>query len=517
MQSLPRRPGSPTPVRWWARSSQGRLSTREPSSAKLWPSAARPSQTGSLRFAACLTLLAGVLAVAPAAAQQGAEGGGQKPESAPGGAAPSARAPSAVAALWKREGQSAGSGYGLGVALGPVLRAGDLPVALVSAFGGPAAAVEALAGRTGQPIQRFTPEPDVLEFGFALAGAAALAEGGEASVWIGIRGALIGGQRLGEVQRRSLRDGRILARWAAPAGANFFGASLTLLGDLDADGIPDLAIAAPGEDRARGAVYLVSGRDGKTLERLAGARHGDRFGSALLALGDHNGDGSPDLAIGAPGDSGRGLGFGSVRIYSGATRRLLRSFFGNEAEAGFGDSLALCADRDRDGRPELLIGEPSLNLNGQVDVGRVRAFSIESGAELGATWGQNPGDFYGQALAGGFDWNGDGLSDYAVGAPWGDRERSDGTGDCGRVEVRAGDSGELLALLGRPRGARLFGYGLGASSEGACVLVGAPGRPPFQRSADPEAGGDAQAKPPTPAIEKNSPRGTVALFRAPTR
>jgi hypothetical protein len=465
--------------------------------------------------AAVVVLLTGAW-VLGAAAQEGAGDSHDKPEAAPGGATPPARALPAAAALWKREGQAAGSGFGLSVALGPVLRAGDLPVALVSAFGGPDAGVDALAGRTGQPVQRFTPEADVLEFGFALAGAAAPAEGGEASVWIGVRGALIGGQRLGEVQRRSLRDGRILSRWGAPEGANFFGARVVLLGDLDADGVSDLAISAPGEDRARGAVYLLSGSDGSLLERLAGARHGDRFGSALLALGDHNGDGSPDLAIGAPGDSGRGLGIGSVRVYSGATRRLLRSFFGDEAEAGFGDSLAQCADRDRDGRPELLIGEPSLNLNGQVDVGRVRAFSIESGAELGACWGQNPGDFYGQALVGGFDWNGDGLSDFAVGAPWGDRERADGSGDCGRVEVRSGNSGELLGLLNRPRGARLFGYSLGASAEAPCLLVGAPGRPPFQRSATAEAA-SPKDQAPLPAIEKTSPRGSVALFRSPAR
>lgn len=432
---------------------------------------------------------------------------------APGAAAPQARL---IKPLWKREGP-AGSGFGSCVALGPTLRSGDLPVVSISAFGGPAAGVDALAGRTGQLLQRFSPEADVLEFGFALAGAEAAADGGEAGLWIGIRGALVAGQRLGEVQRRSLRDGRMLSRWAAPQGANFFGARVVLLGDLDADGVLDLAVAAPGEDRARGAVYLLSGHDGKQLERWAGARHGDRFGSALLALGDQNGDGIPDLAIGAPGDSGRGLGFGSVRIYSGGSRRLLRSFFGDQAEAAFGDSLALCADRDRDGRPDLLVAEPSLNLGDAVDVGRVRAFSIASGAELGAWPGSAAGDFYGQGLCGGFDWNGDGQPDFAVGAPWGDRGARDGS--CGRVEIRSGSSGELLGLLERPPGARLFGFSLCASVDPVCLGVGAPGRLPLQRSAD-----GADGLPPEPEAPKSpssseakdplGPSGWAALYRS---
>src|SRR5690606_11754191 len=92
-----------------------------------------------------------------------------------------------------------------------------------------------------------------------------------------------------------------------------FGKGVTKLGDLDGDGVDDLAVGAFRDDdggRDRGAVYvLFMAADGsvqssaKTSDTAGGfdapLDNGDNFGSAVAGLGDVDGDGLPDLAVGA--------------------------------------------------------------------------------------------------------------------------------------------------------------------------------------------------------------------------
>jgi len=99
----------------------------------------------------------------------------------------------------------------------------------------------------------------------------------------------------------------------AAAGGDRFGASLAA-GDFDDDGRFDLAIGVPGDDdsSSAGAVNVLYG-SGSGLSASGDQRFeqgsdgiqgnsssGDEFGAAL-AVGDFDGDGSQDLAVGAPG------------------------------------------------------------------------------------------------------------------------------------------------------------------------------------------------------------------------
>lgn len=94
----------------------------------------------------------------------------------------------------------------------------------------------------------------------------------------------------------------------AAEGAHL-GAALAVLPDWDGDGTADLAVGAPGADHGQGVVLLWSGLPlGPADVQLRGSDAGDLMGAEVVALGDLDGDGRQDLAVGAPGHPGAGAG-----------------------------------------------------------------------------------------------------------------------------------------------------------------------------------------------------------------
>ncbi len=150
--------------------------------------------------------------------------------------------------------------------------------------------------------------------------------------------------------------------------------------DLDGDGAVDVAVGArlagiSGEES--GAVYLVldaaqhSGSVdlGDAQVRVHGAAAGDRAGQAVVAAGDHDGDGVDDLFVGAPLDSsGVDSGGALFVLYGGSgvsgwDGQDLHSIAGavvlaTEAESTLGSAVAGRGDFDDDGSPDLLVAAP---------------------------------------------------------------------------------------------------------------------------------------------------------------
>jgi len=105
-----------------------------------------------------------------------------------------------------------------------------------------------------------------------------------------------------------------------------FGRSICALGDIDGDGKGDLCVGAQQDDdgnKDAGAAYVLrlngdgSVKASQKISMLEGNFTGplnptDNFGSSVAAPGDVNGDGIPDLAVGASLDDDGGTDTGAV-------------------------------------------------------------------------------------------------------------------------------------------------------------------------------------------------------------
>jgi hypothetical protein len=245
------------------------------------------------------------------------------------------------------------------------------------------------------------------------------------------------------------------------------GTSVAEIGDVNGDGVSDVAVgapaAAPNGRLAAGAAYVVYGGSG-TVDvanltaaqgfRIVGAGVGDAAGSSVAGIGDINVDGLPDVAVGAPRDGLAGLQLlrGSVYVIFGSPGTpgevdlftlgsrgfridgpLLSSLPGAR---GFGTVIASPAgsiaeddtDVNGDGRGDVLIGDPAASRDllrqqsgrayvvfGKGDTGNVDVSALGAAGRL--VEGAVGAAALGKAVAFVGDHNADAIADVAVGAP----------------------------------------------------------------------------------------------------
>ena len=125
-----------------------------------------------------------------------------------------------------------------------------------------------------------------------------------------------------------------------------------------------------------------------------------------VAVGDANGDGYDDLAVGSDQAS-------TVYVYQGTARGLTYLAGMNGSNDTFGAALDFRGDVNADGYADLVVGNPVESGAGEVTVWQGNASSLSLSTTLSTTGG---GAEYGSAVSTG-DADGDGYDDVAIGSP----------------------------------------------------------------------------------------------------
>ena len=187
---------------------------------------------------------------------------------------------------------------------------------------------------------------------------------------------------------------------------------------------------------------------------------GDKAGQTVAGVGDVDGDGLPDVLVGAPEGARLSARTGMAYLVPGADlagssgaldlSTAAMRFFGEAASDGAARSLDGAGDLDGDGLMDLTVGAPAADSDGN-DAGTVYlllAFGLSTGSDTylvdaETRWtGEALSDAAGTGLAGVGDVDGDGLAEVFVGAP--------GNDDA------AGAAGKAYLLLGGDRTDGLF-------------------------------------------------------------
>ena len=208
------------------------------------------------------------------------------------------------------------------------------------------------------------------------------------------------------------------------------GYAVASAGDVNGDGYGDVIVGAPvySHDQpfeGRAFLYLGSatGLSSTPAWTAEDDKSGAYFGAAVASAGDVNGDGYGDVLVGAQSYPGNATNRGRAYLYLGSASGLSATPAWTAQGAGldsfFGNALAGAGDVNGDGFDDVIISEYGYKDGSGASLGRVLVY-LGSRFGLSATpaWsvtGNN--EYFGYSVASAGDVNGDGFSDIIIGAP----------------------------------------------------------------------------------------------------
>lgn len=284
----------------------------------------------------------------------------------------------------------------------------------------------------------------------------------------------------------------LVAKLAGEGPMDRFGFSIAA-GDLDGDGYTDIIVGAQYNTPSpalyqQGAVYVYFG-PGFTRSIALHASSANKGLGWAVASGDINGDGKADLLISA---SGKVLAYyGGASFASGSSAPVTvdsPDLTIKSADAGFGKTISVLGDVNGDGAAEIAIGAPNAVVGGNRDTGTV---SIVKGTatgtvDLGAVSppadlivkinGLNLFDRFGSSVVPVGDIDGDGKADFAVSATLADVNFNDISGRVYLFKGKDISSSTTLANSTAFNGSMIdqsYGTFLAPAGTGR-LLIGAP-------------------------------------------
>ncbi len=223
-----------------------------------------------------------------------------------------------------------------------------------------------------------------------------------------------------------------------PNESGLFSLSMATIADANNDGFSDILIGSqetPDSLTKSGRAYLMSGMDGTLIHTLNSShpKNNGKFGWAVAAPGDVNGDDIPDLLVGSSEDVNGFVDAGRAYLFDGASGNFLFSIESpNPFHVDwFSRGLANAGDANNDGIDDLLIAAPLADISGTFDAGRVYLFNGANGNVLDSLTAVNQefNGLFGFSMLGSWQ-TASSVADYLISSY---TEDVNSVGDAGRI------------------------------------------------------------------------------------